>query len=205
LPGRQLIKASCGDRAKEQAFLLEFADVETGQTVCSEELPRIGLECLHLRQLYRFGSSTCGARWTSNHRERSGSCSVAQEIFSRLGFENVLIVKGRFRDTLDQVLADGKSFDFFIDGHHDEDATLEYFDLISVHLSEGAVVIFDDISWSPGMSRAWKALKGTGAFSLTVDMSVVGDGIFGGVGVGRRDVKIPIAFVGVDTCLSSSQ
>lgn len=127
---------------------------------------------------------------------------IAKENFDRLGLDNVSVVKGRFHDTLEQGLADGKQFDFvFIDGHHDEESTLKYFDLISTHLSEGAIVIFDDIMWSPGMKRAWKALKDH--FSITIDLSVFGVCIFSNSFENKYDKKIPLNFTGTSTRFNS--
>lgn len=69
----------------------------------------------------------------------------------------VSIVIGRFQDTLVSVLNDLKSVDYaFVDGHHDENATVAYFENLLPHLSPQALIIFDDINWSLGMRRAWQ-------------------------------------------------
>jgi hypothetical protein len=47
----------------------------------------------------------------------------------------------------------------FVDGHHDEHATLGYLDLIEPKLLAPRVVVFDDIAWSEGMQRAWATLR----------------------------------------------
>jgi predicted O-methyltransferase YrrM len=66
------------------------------------------------------------------------------------------IVIGLFKDTLPEVLNKYKSFDYvFIDGHHDKEATIAYFQLIKPHLTDNSVIIFDDINWSEGMQEAW--------------------------------------------------
>lgn len=57
------------------------------------------------------------------------------------------------------MLAD-REFDLaFVDGHHDEQATLDYFALIRPRMRTGAVMAFDDIEWSDGMRRAWKEIR----------------------------------------------
>ena len=64
------------------------------------------------------------------------------------------VITGRFQDVLDDTLADLREVDYvFIDGHHDEKATLDYFNRIYPFLSKNAIVLFDDISWSEGMKR----------------------------------------------------
>lgn len=85
------------------------------------------------------------------------------------------IVLGRFEDTLPIVLAERRPFDFvFIDGHHDEAATLAYFEQIHPHLAPGAIVVFDDIDWSRGMKRAWRALAADSRLPVAVDLGRLG-------------------------------
>ena len=62
----------------------------------------------------------------------------------------------------------------FIDGHHDQDATIDYFRQIKPHLSPNAVLVFDDISWSDGMKKAWKTIKNDKDIEVYVDLFVVG-------------------------------
>lgn len=84
---------------------------------------------------------------------------VAKGTFNGFALENIDILEGRFVDTLSKLLVEKDQFDYvFIDGHHDEQATVEYFDKIYPHLTQNAVVVFDDISWSGGMRRAWNTI-----------------------------------------------
>ena len=99
----------------------------------------------------------------------------AQAHFVRLGFNNARVVRGRFQDTLDQVLAADGPFDFaFIDGHHDEKATLGYFEAILGSAAPSATLVFDDISWSPGMARAWRQIAADRRVQLALNLSQVG-------------------------------
>lgn len=107
---------------------------------------------------------------------------LASSNLQQLGLSNARVVTGRFQDTLAGVLAEEAPVDMvFIDGHHDEEATLRYFQQVRPHLSTpGALVIFDDINWSSGMRRAWDAVAGDAgvqhALSLgTVGLCVVGE------------------------------
>jgi predicted O-methyltransferase YrrM len=85
---------------------------------------------------------------------------LARENFQALGLENVTVVSGKFQDTLYRALNEHHPIDFaFIDGHHDEKATITYFKQIQLHLRKESVVIFDDISWSKGMRNAWKKIR----------------------------------------------
>jgi predicted O-methyltransferase YrrM len=100
---------------------------------------------------------------------------LAAKNLKQLGIHRVETVVGRFQDTLAGVLTRIGSVDFaFIDGHHDEHATQQYFEQILPHLSPNAVVAFDDISWSSGMQAAWKAITGNNQVRTAVDLSKVG-------------------------------
>jgi len=101
--------------------------------------------------------------------------SLARENFERLGLKRVTVVVGRFQDTLEEVLRRQAPIDFvFIDGHHDEHATLAYFEKIFPFLSEDAVLVLDDISWSNGMKRAWKTIVSNKRINISVDLFNVG-------------------------------
>jgi len=98
----------------------------------------------------------------------------AREHLVELGL-NATVITGRFQDNLGSVLQAHRPVDYaFIDGHHDEHATLDYFELISSHLSPTAVIVFDDISWSPGMRRAWDTIIADQRVKIAVDFSKLG-------------------------------
>ena len=100
----------------------------------------------------------------------------AEQNIQTIGLENVRVVAGRFQDVLDEVLNESRPVDFaFIDGHHDEKATMIYFNKIIPFLAnQGVVLVFDDISWSPGMKKAWKKIKVDERVKISVDLRKVG-------------------------------
>ncbi len=101
--------------------------------------------------------------------------SLARQNFQTLGLDNVKLVTGRFQDTLGKVLNDCGTIDFvFIDGHHDEKATLAYVERIMPSLTEGALFVLDDITWSEGMERAWKAIVADERVKLSVKLQRIG-------------------------------
>ena len=56
----------------------------------------------------------------------------------------------------DAVLEEMRPVDFiFIDGHHDEQATIGYFEQVRPWLADRNAIVFDDIDWSDGMRAAW--------------------------------------------------
>jgi len=88
------------------------------------------------------------------------TAKIAQENFKKANSSNIISHVGKFSDTLPKLLEEITPINFaFIDGHHDKDATLEYFKMIKPYLDKNALVLFDDISWSSGMKEVWKIIK----------------------------------------------
>lgn len=88
------------------------------------------------------------------------SAKVADETFAALGLsDRVTTIVGRFHDTLDKAIANGPFDIAFVDGHHEGDATIEYYEKIKPAMAGDAIVIFDDIDWSRGMQDAWKHIR----------------------------------------------
>jgi hypothetical protein len=100
---------------------------------------------------------------------------LAAQNFRELGLDNICTIVGRFQDTLDNVLENHGPIQFaFIDGHHEEKATLTYFERVFPFLSRRSLLIFDDVSWSLGMRRAWNSIEADERVKLSVDLSKIG-------------------------------
>jgi predicted O-methyltransferase YrrM len=99
--------------------------------------------------------------------------AIAEETFASAGLDNVEIVVGRFADTLPSVLGGQPLGYAFIDGHHDEEATLDYFERI-VPCADGGVLVVDDIRWNEGMERAWSRIVADERVDLAVDLGHYG-------------------------------
>ncbi len=84
----------------------------------------------------------------------------ARAHFDELGLDRVRVVEGPFSETLGTVLEEAAPVAWaFVDGHHEERATVEYFETFLPRLAETAVLVFDDIAWSAGMRRAWRTVR----------------------------------------------
>lgn len=117
---------------------------------------------------------------------------IARRNLTHLGLDRAEVLVGRFQDILDRVLTEYAPVEFlFIDGHHDEEATLRYFEQAVPHLAASATVVFDDIAWSPGMRRAWQAIESSPAVGLAVDFGPVGLCLIGGNRAGRT-IRLPL-------------
>ncbi len=157
--------------------------------------------CLELGTSLGISAAYQAAALKLNQRGRlvtlEGAESLVQYasmLFQELGLDNVSVVVGRFQDTLDRILGDRPSIDYaFIDGHHEEKATLAYFERIWPFLSREAVLVFDDISWSRGMQRAWGAIATDSRVNLAVDLRTIGICIIDKGSESKRGFRIPLA------------
>jgi predicted O-methyltransferase YrrM len=113
---------------------------------------------------------------------------VAAETLAAVS-DRARVVEGRFESALPGALAalcgSGRPLDLaYLDGHHEEAATLRYLETLRPHLRPGSVVVLDDIRLYHGMWLAWcraRSLPGvaaaidTGRFGLLVwDEDAVG-------------------------------
>jgi len=101
--------------------------------------------------------------------------ALARKNIESLHLNNVEILCGTFKEVLPEVFTKISAIDYvFIDGHHDEQATIAYFELLLPHLVSGAIVVFDDISWSEGMRRAWEKIRKHDSVAFSVDLKMLG-------------------------------
>jgi predicted O-methyltransferase YrrM len=92
-----------------------------------------------------------------------------------LKISNLNIIEGNFDLTLDKYLKDCSLIDFaFIDGNHREKATIEYYYKIKEKCSQTAILVFDDIYWSKGMTNAWNTIKEDIDCKYSVDLYFMG-------------------------------
>ena len=86
-----------------------------------------------------------------------GLCEIASSRFDNLSSQDRFeVIHGLYDKTLPAVVKSKTRFDLvFIDGNHQYEATLNYFEMLKENLADKAMVIFDDIHWSEGMRRAW--------------------------------------------------
>ncbi|NJW53676.1 O-methyltransferase [Salinimicrobium oceani] len=57
----------------------------------------------------------------------------------------------------------------YIDGNHQKEATLSYFEKLLPTVHNDSVMIFDDIHWSAGMEEAWEEIKAHPEVRVTID------------------------------------
>lgn len=102
------------------------------------------------------------------------TAKVATETFGKGSIVTKPIV-GNFDDTLSGVIDGLTELDFvFVDGNHQKDATLKYFEWCLPKVHENTMLIFDDIYWSEGMKEAWGQIKSHPQVTVTVDLFWIG-------------------------------
>lgn len=101
---------------------------------------------------------------------------VAQQQFIKSNTDPQITLRvGNFDTLLPETLAQLPTVDFaFIDGNHTYEATINYFNILLNKVNQDSVLIFDDIYWSQGMTRAWEEIKHHPKVNVTVDLFYIG-------------------------------
>jgi predicted O-methyltransferase YrrM len=103
------------------------------------------------------------------------TAKIAKETFKKGEINTVEPVIGNFDDTLPGVINDIDQLDFvFVDGNHQKDATLNYFEWCLPKVHGNTMLIFDDIYWSTGMKEAWEQIKAHPQVTVTIDLFWIG-------------------------------
>jgi len=97
----------------------------------------------------------------------------AQSQLKKHDIGNVEFLIGNFSNTIPTL--QNNNFDFiFFDGHHNKEATIQYFEALLPKTHNETVFVFDDIYWSEGMTEAWEYIKNHNAVTVTVDVFHLG-------------------------------
>lgn len=99
----------------------------------------------------------------------------ASHNFKKLNLENIDLKIGDFQQTMPDALETLQTLDYaFIDGNHQKEATIQYFQKCLKYASDRSILIFDDIYWSKGMSEAWEEIKQHPSVTLSIDLYFMG-------------------------------
>ena len=102
---------------------------------------------------------------------------VAERGFVELGLQARVDRRlGQIEDVLGEVLesAAGRLDFAFVDAEHQGPPTLRYFEQMLPHLSERAVVVFDDIAFNRHMYSAWRTIKRHPGVGIGVNIGRMG-------------------------------
>jgi len=95
---------------------------------------------------------------------------VALEQFNHFQLKNIHLINSEFDEALNSTEIKDSKFDLvYLDGNHNKEATLHYFNEILTNISNETIMIFDDIHWSKGMTVAWETIKQHPQVKVTID------------------------------------
>ncbi len=129
---------------------------------------------------------------------------IANETIASLNLKRASVVIGPFHETLPGVLESSKPIDFFFnDGHHDYDAVKQYFKDSLPYLAPEAVIVFDDIAWSPGMKKAWIEIEADERVAVSIDLQTIGIALIGNNVKKKEKFKIPFFYLAREDSFAS--
>jgi predicted O-methyltransferase YrrM len=114
----------------------------------------------------------------------SAIVSIANKNFETLGLKNIQSFNVPFDEWLSK-----KEFGFdrvdlaFIDGNHQLEPTLKYFNEFLIRSHNDTLLIFDDIHWSIEMEEAWVKIRRNESVTCTIDLFFIGLVFF------RKEIK----------------
>lgn len=99
------------------------------------------------------------------------TAKVAQMNIRQMGMPNIRVEIGDFIEILPKVLPQLKKLDYFyLDGNHQEQPVLDYFEMALPYLHTKSVVVIADNHWSTGMNRAWQTLQKHPKVTMSIDL-----------------------------------
>lgn len=128
---------------------------------CLELGTSLGLStyCLHL------GNPTATIETLEGCKE---TAQIAMNQLHQFGVKLTLKI-GNFKETLPSSLIN-KTFDFiYIDGNHQKEPTISYFEQCLKSIHNDSIIIFDDIHWSKEMEEAWKIIQKNQLVTISID------------------------------------
>jgi predicted O-methyltransferase YrrM len=101
--------------------------------------------------------------------------ALAEKNFHALNLQNIKLINGNFDNELPEVLKDLTQIDLlFVDGNHQREPTIKYFEQCLTKAVNETVFVFDDIHWSEGMEEAWNYIRNHPSVTLSVDIFFMG-------------------------------
>jgi len=111
-------------------------------------------------------------------------CEFAQKNIKEFDCKNIIFYNNKFDDILPSILKQMQTVDLiFIDGNHQKEATLKYFEIIVPFCNNETILIFDDISWSKDMQTAWQTIICDDRVVASIDL------FFWGIVFFRKEMK----------------
>lgn len=144
--------------------------------ICSWHQTQLGLE-LGTNLGFSTAYQAAGIGETGKLITIEGSPSLSQQaelLLQGLELEAEFVI-GDFKEELKRLNAENIRLDYVLmDGNHQYEPTMDYFDLLVKCMNPNGLIIVDDINWSKGMRRAWQAIKARDDVQVTIDLFFMG-------------------------------
>ena len=103
-------------------------------------------------------------------------CEISNNYFETITSKDRFeIMCGLYKDTFPKLLEKERKFDLlFIDGNHQKEPTIAYFNQLMHHIGSSAIFVFDDIYYSTEMIEAWNIIKDSPGVNYSIDMYKLG-------------------------------
>ena len=121
-----------------------------------------------------LGSVAMATNQSQNQVDTVEACpntaAFAKDYFKNKSLKNIHVFNTDFQSFLNQLSAN-KTYDLiYLDGHHQKEATLQYFTQLKRFIHEDSLIILDDIYWSQGMQEAWHAICHDQDVKVSIDL-----------------------------------
>ncbi len=98
----------------------------------------------------------------------TATSAIAKRHLNDFGIKNSQLKTSTFEIFLQQTTAE--TFDLvYIDGNHSKEATIYYFESLLKFATNDSLFIFDDIYWSPEMTKAWQEIIAHPKVTVSID------------------------------------
>ena len=92
----------------------------------------------------------------------------ATELFKAFNLKNIRLINTTFEDYFEQFHSEEHQL-VYVDGNHNKERTLSYFEMLLKSTNNDSIIIFDDINWSSEMNEAWQIILSHPEVSVSID------------------------------------
>lgn len=154
-------------------------------------------QTLELGTSVGLGSLAMASNLPNNQIDTVEACpntsKFAKRYFEHNNLSHIQVYTCDFQSFLSQLPKD-KTYDLiYLDGHHQKEATLQYFEQLKSHIHDNSLIILDDIYWSRGMQDAWQIICHDDKVKVSIDLYFWGI-IFFKPELSKQDFKIRCLF-----------
>ena len=97
------------------------------------------------------------------------TAKIASRMFNNFGLSNIMLHVSTFEDFFATETTSEKYDLVYIDGNHNQEKTLQYFEILLNHVKNNSVLLFDDIYWSKQMTEAWQEIIKHPKVTVSID------------------------------------